>query len=216
MLERVDVTEWHNEKMDASGLSIDEERSSHRSVRGEPAEVSWPHLVGSQIRRVNDELVSGFIKSGRCLESHHIRAVTQLRLAVVTKDFMLLVQLVPVHPLVKIALRVDHEGEHRIVHGNGDEALEVVQPAVIRVACDGPRSEEYLRLFYLHESHSAPKIGLSFVDRPVVGLVGVYQSGAYLLHKLPQVLAVLLDVCAAIQIVRELFLIEGNLVSLLL
>lgn len=87
------------------------------------------------------------------------------------------------------------------MHANGDEALEVMEPAVIWIACDGPRCEEYLGLFNLHESHSAPKIGLSFVDGPVVGLVGVGQFGAYLLHKLAQVLTVLLDVCAAIQIV---------------
>ncbi len=46
--------------------------------------------------------------------------------------------------------------------------------------------------------------------------MSVKHFGSYLLHELSQVLSMFLDVLAAVQVVAEFLLVEGDLVSLLL
>lgn len=82
----------------------------------------------------------------------------------------------PVLTLLFVGLRLDSKGKHRKTHANGHKSLEVVHPAVVRVARHVLVVEDVTEVL-VDEGDFFPEHSLAFMNRHLVEFVRVLQLG---------------------------------------
>lgn len=82
----------------------------------------------------------------------------------------------PVLTLLLVGLRLDSKGKHRKTHADGNKSLEVVHPAVVRVARHVLVVEDVTKVL-IDEGDFFPEHSLAFMNRHLVEFVRVLQLG---------------------------------------
>lgn len=136
VFESVEVSKRNHETVNTIGFTINHQLCKASSMGSKPTQVSWPEFGWCRSGWIDHELVGVLIESGSSLQSCHVRAMAQLSLTVVTKYLVSSDEVRPVLSLLFVGLGSDNECEHREVHTDGCETLEVVEPRVVRILWD--------------------------------------------------------------------------------
>lgn len=122
-------SDGHHKWLNSIWLPINLHVRHHDSMGRNPTKWSRPKLDSANRGSMNDELISGFLKSSCGFKTGDITTVAKLSLCVATQKLQVVNQRHPPVFLLLWSQEVDRLGEHRLVQVNDRDALEHVWPA---------------------------------------------------------------------------------------
>lgn len=103
--------EWH----DSIVIIFDNQPCKNHSMRAEISQITWPPLCGCKWWGMNDKLICFLVKGSSGLDSLNIRPMANFCLSICSHDFHLLLEWLPLFPLLVGHHVPNSERKHSVV-----------------------------------------------------------------------------------------------------